>query len=199
VCSPHAGGVLPGGFLHGPSPAPTTTGRAPTGWFIKTSPPTDLEHFPWFPDGGSFHGVSRFGGNGLLDAGEQCDDGRSCTTGETYTGGTWGGRDRHMRAVPRLRVERFVRAAHRGDLPSHHQVPRGEPRAAREDRCRPRQLHLEMDGGLAALAGGSRQSARCGRVHALHLSSEPTDVLLFRATALAGGTCRSKPCWRTRV
>src|SRR5262249_58057185 len=91
VCSPHAGGVLPGGFLHGPSPAPTTTGRAPTGWFIKTSPPTDLEHFPWFPDGGSFHGVSRFGGNGLLDAGEQCDDGRSCTTGETCTGGDLGG------------------------------------------------------------------------------------------------------------
>lgn len=275
ACSPHPAGVLPGGFPYVPSPAPTIDGTSADGltmdgtfvdWFIKTTPPTDPEHFPWFPNGGSFHGVSRFCGNGLLDAGEECDDGnalagdgcdaschieqcftcagepsvctptvgggcddanpctvgdacvspgvcagsvlpdgaacddgRSCTTGETCTGGTCGGGTDicgpclacglNGSCVPHIqttchRIAKFLGSS---------LVGRATIDGARDS------LTWKWPAGpqLSPVDFGDPLGADAYTL--CIFSRDPTDELLFRATAPAGGTCRSKPCWRTRV
>jgi hypothetical protein len=96
---PQPGGILIPGYPYGPSPPGSLTGTAaPDGnsfeayssfWIIKTTPPLDFEHFPWFLFGDSISGERRdlsVCGNGQIDAREACDDGDAngandcCTT-----------------------------------------------------------------------------------------------------------------------
>lgn len=85
---PQPGGILIPGFPYGPSPPGMMNGVVAAdgnsfdatlfNWIIKTTPPVDFEHFPWFLFDFPVHGVRRelaTCGNGQIDAEEFCDDG----------------------------------------------------------------------------------------------------------------------------